>query len=419
MIGQLVGNYRLLSQLGAGGMGTIYLAEQQLLGNRVAIKMLLPEMSQQRHIVERFFDEARAATRIQDPGIVKVHDFGWHHGSAYIVMEYLAGETLAQRLRRVDRLAVVPALRMLQQCALAMAAAHAQGIVHRDLKPDNIFLVADRMVVGGERVKILDFGIAKLIDDPDASHSRTRTGVIMGTPPFMSPEQCRGAGGVDHRTDIYALGCVLFNMLCGRPPFIAGASGDLLVAHMRDAPPLPSSLVALPPEIDQLVLTCLAKDPAQRFSSMTELVRAAAQLCGDDTFVDTVPPKLATDPTAPTVATTLHSSAGQAASAAVTQTRPWRGVSIIAGTVLVAGVVVAIAMLSRTTAPPPQPQTAPIRAAPTIDAPALSSDAAPPIDAPPLDAPAVQPPAHRPPKRHVIAPPAGSGSAKVDPYEIR
>src|SRR5687767_4353764 len=228
MIGEVLGNYRVMSRLGSGGMGTVYVAEHKLLGSRVAIKVLLPEMSESKRIVDRFFDEARAATRLQDPGIITVHDFGWHNSSAYIVMEYLTGETLTSRLVRHGTLPLHTALRLLQHCAIAMAAAHSRGIVHRDLKPDNIFIVSDPAVPGGERTKILDFGIAKLIDDADKSHSRTQTGMIMGTPAFMSPEQCRGAGSVDHRTDVYALGCVMFNMLVGHPPFVASTAGDLI-----------------------------------------------------------------------------------------------------------------------------------------------------------------------------------------------
>src|SRR5450755_841945 len=188
-------------------MGTVWLAEHKLLGSRAAIKVLQPGMSSQEKIVQRFFDEARAATRIRDPGIVTVLDFGWHHGDAYIVMELLSGSTLTQRLG-VTQMAPLQAMRLVQMAALAMAAAHGRGIIHRDLKPDNIFVVNDPAVPGGERVKILDFGIAKLIDrDPEVGYMPTVAGTIMGTPAFMSPEQCRAAGEVDHRADIYALGC--------------------------------------------------------------------------------------------------------------------------------------------------------------------------------------------------------------------
>jgi serine/threonine protein kinase len=251
-------------------------------------------MSSQEKIVQRFFDEARAATRIRDPGIVTVLDFGWHHGDAYLVMELLSGSTLTQRLG-LSQMAPLQAMRLVQMAALAMAAAHARGIIHRDLKPDNIFVVSDPAVPGGERVKILDFGIAKLIDrDPDAAYQPTVDGTIMGTPAYMSPEQCRAASNIDHRTDIYALGCVLFHLLCGRPPFIAQTQGDMIVAQIQEEPPHPKQFVAnLAPEIDALVMRCLAKKPEERFQTMTDIVRAAAVITGDNHKVDTIPPMLA------------------------------------------------------------------------------------------------------------------------------
>jgi len=291
------GNYRVIAKLGAGGMGTVWMAEHQLLGSRAAIKVLLPGMSGQEKIVQRFFDEAKAATRIRDPGIVTVLDFGWHHGDAYLVMELLAGSTLTQRLG-LTQMPPLQAIRLIQMCALAMAAAHARGIIHRDLKPDNIFVVSDPAVPGGERVKILDFGIAKLIDrDPDATYLPTVSGTIMGTPAYMSPEQCRASGEIDHRTDIYALGCVLFHLLCGRPPFIAQTPGDMIAAQIREEPPHPRELVAsLAPEIDALVMKCLAKDPNDRYATMTDIVRAGAAITGDNHAIETIPPMIASGP---------------------------------------------------------------------------------------------------------------------------
>jgi serine/threonine-protein kinase len=281
MIGEVVDSYRIISRLGAGGMGAVWLAEHILLGRRVAIKFLLPEVSQSPAILDRFFAEARAATRIADPGIVVIYDFGWHKdGAAYIVMEHLAGESLQARLRR-GRFAVIDAVRVVQQAAMAMAVAHGAGIIHRDLKPDNLFLVPDPVVAGGERIKILDFGIAKLLGDEHGNPARTRTGMIMGTPTYMSPEQCRGAGDVDHRTDIYALGCVLFHLVSGRLPFLASTPGDMMAAHLREMPPLPSMFVPhIPIEIDTIVMRCLAKQADERYSSMTELVRALATAGG-------------------------------------------------------------------------------------------------------------------------------------------
>jgi serine/threonine protein kinase len=425
VIGEVLGSYRVVSRLGAGGMGTVWLGEHKLLGSRAAIKVLLPEMSEQKRIVERFFDEARAATRIQDPGIVTVHEIGWHGTSAYIVMEHLNGETLTARLARYGQLPIAMALRLLQHCALAMAAAHARGIVHRDLKPDNIFVVSDPVVAGGERTKILDFGIAKLIDDADASHSRTQTGMIMGTPAYMSPEQCRGAGSVDHRTDIYALGCVMFAMLVGHPPFVAPTAGDLIASHLREEPAVPSSLRAdIPPALDELVLRCLSKTPDARYQSMTELVRACAQISGENLSIETIPPLIAaaSRPGAATVATeppavvntTLRGATGET----LGQTRPWRGGMLVAIVVaLLIGAVAFIVTRKRTESANAPAVDAPAPP-PPIDAAPLSVDAAPSIVIPP-DAGSAATVRPRPRPR------PGSGSTKTgsgsdyDPYKER
>ena len=183
--GTRVGAYRLSRRIGAGGMGAGWLAEHALLGRAAAIKVLHTSFSARSDIVTRFFNEARAATAIADPGIVQIFDFGHHtDGSAYIVMELLEGETLHARSRR--GISIPEALRAMRQVASSLGAAHARGIVHRDLKPENIFLVRDPEVPGGERAKILDFGIAKLAGDPGL---KTQTSALMGTPTFMSPEQ--------------------------------------------------------------------------------------------------------------------------------------------------------------------------------------------------------------------------------------
>ncbi len=427
MIGQVLGSYRVVSRLGAGGMGTVWLAEHTLLGSRAAIKVLLPEMSEQKRIVERFFDEARAATRIQDPGIVTVLDFGWHSASAYIVMEHLNGETLTARLVKSGTLPPLTALRMLQHCAIAMAAAHARGIVHRDLKPDNIFIVSDPAVPGGERTKVLDFGIAKLIDDADANHSRTKTGVIMGTPAYMSPEQCRGAGGVDHRTDIYALGCVLFHMLIGHPPFVGPTAGDLIAMHLREWPTRPGLLRDdLPPALDDLVLRCLAKSPDERYQTMTELVRASSLLSGENLSIETIPPLRASKelhlsseapPTEPPAVaavanTTLRGSTGETFS----RTRPWRGGMIVAGLALAMIGLFAV-MATRGSRKQEAASAGPSGSAPppAIDASAVAAtpDAAVPDAAPSVVIPTPKPKPPKKPKK-----PAGSGSDE-DPYETR
>src|SRR5436190_4389467 len=187
--GTQVGAYRVLRRIGEGGMGSVWLAEHVMLGRRAAIKVLHPELSNRAEIVTRFFNEARAATSIGDPGIVQIFDFGHHSdGSAYIAMELLDGEPLDRRLARHGALGLPEALRIMRQVASTLGAAHARGIVHRDLKPENVFLVRDPEVPGGERAKILDFGIAKLTGDPSV---KTSTSAVMGTPAYMSPEQCR------------------------------------------------------------------------------------------------------------------------------------------------------------------------------------------------------------------------------------
>jgi serine/threonine protein kinase len=275
--GTQVGAYRVLQQIGAGGMGEVWMAEHTILGRRAAIKVLHPGHSRQPEIVARFFNEARAATAIADPGIVQIFDFGHHEGSAYIAMELLQGEPLDKRLARVGALALGDALRITRQVASSLAAAHARGIVHRDLKPENIFLVIDAEVVGGERAKILDFGIAKL--GGDSGGVKTQTSALMGTPTFMSPEQCRGAGMVDQRSDIYSLGCVLFMLMVGRPPFESEGAGELIAMHLREAPPSVSSRApGVPPEVDALVARCLAKDPAQRYFAAGDLAAALTAL---------------------------------------------------------------------------------------------------------------------------------------------
>jgi serine/threonine protein kinase len=290
-----IGQYRILRKLGAGGMGLVFLGEHTLLGRRAAIKTLLPTMSANREIVERFFNEARATSAIADPGIIQVFDFGYHvDGTAYIVMELLEGESLSARIERLGKLSPGDALRIARQIAGSLAAAHACDIVHRDLKPENIFLVADAEAQGGERTKILDFGICKMgTGDP----TLTESGAMIGTPVYMSPEQCRGLGGIDHRSDIYAFGCLMFHMLTGRPPFVGEASGELIVAHLEEDPPAPSVYVAeLPFAVDALLLRCLAKAPEDRYQSMTELQHElgelAAGLANSEPTVAAVPPSM-------------------------------------------------------------------------------------------------------------------------------
>src|SRR5262245_56415683 len=276
VIGETLGNYRVLSAIGAGGMGEVYLAQHTLIGRKVAIKVLLRRLSLDGTIVTRFFNEARAAAKIQHPGLVEVFDFGHHKdGSAYIVMELLVGESLAVRLSRDKRLPQATALGIARQVANALEAAHQQRIVHRDLKPENIYLLTDPDAPAGVRVKVLDFGIAKLVEEETPGSVHTKTGAVFGTPRYMAPEQCKNSRNVDGRADVYALGCILFEMLIGRSPFDHDSWGELVAAHIHLQPPrLRDVDPELPATIDAIVARMLAKNPADRSPSMAELVEA-------------------------------------------------------------------------------------------------------------------------------------------------
>lgn len=250
-------------------MGVIYAAKHSMMGRQAVVKVLLPEMSAQKTIVERFFNEARAAAQIHHPGIVDVFDLGYtDDGQAYIVMERLRGETLSQRIRR-GRIGWEHTCLLIRQMSGALAAAHKEGIVHRDLKPDNVFVIPDPDVPGGERIKILDFGIAKI--RTTTGSMATMAGAVMGTPPYMAPEQCSDSAAVDHRADMYALGCIMYEMLTQKPPFGFG-SLDVIASHLRDPiPPLRTLEPSVPEWLEYLGMTMLAKNPAARLSSCDEL----------------------------------------------------------------------------------------------------------------------------------------------------
>jgi len=261
--GTEVHGYVIDGELGKGGMGFVYSATHPLIGKRAAIKILKPEVSTSPIILERFIQEARAVNQIQHPNIVDIFAFGTlADGRAYHVMDLLVGETLRKRLRR-GALHPSEAAAIIDQTASALNAAHDKGFVHRDLKPDNIFLVAhdDRW----PEVKLLDFGLAKLMPEAGLAPFTTKVGVMLGTPEYMSPEQARGVG-VDYRTDIYALGVLTFEILAGRRPFPSrGDAFATLQAHAEEPPPSLRDLVSgLPAELVQLVDAMLAKEPGAR-----------------------------------------------------------------------------------------------------------------------------------------------------------
>ena len=230
-------------------MGEVFLAHHQRIDRRAAIKVLLPEGTLDAEMVRRFFAEARATSLIQHPGIVQVYDCDVHrNGRAYIVMEYLEGETLANRLERFGVLPWSGACRITRLVAEAISAAHGKKIIHRDLKPGNVFLLRDTDWPQPAEVKVLDFGVAKLLDGDGAGGPATTAGRILGTPEYMSPEHCSGASRVDHRGDVYSLGCMLFEMIVGAPPFTGPRVQEVLASHKyRKAPSLAELTVDTPP----------------------------------------------------------------------------------------------------------------------------------------------------------------------------
>jgi serine/threonine-protein kinase len=273
LAGTTLGNYRILEPLNRGGMGSVFRAEHSVLGRPAAVKVLRPELTTNPQLVQRFLNEAKAATSVRHPGIVEVYDYGTtDDGTSYIVMELLEGISLASRLGERGKLPEAEAMAIARGVASALRAAHQQNIIHRDLKPDNIFLVPDPDGPTGERVKVLDFGIAKLVDPKRAF--QTQTGALIGTPIYMPPEQARAAGAIDHRADLYALGCMLYQMLAGRPPFVAAGAGELISMHLFTAPEPPSTLVPVSPELERIVLRLLEKEPEARFQSAGELIDA-------------------------------------------------------------------------------------------------------------------------------------------------
>ena len=287
IVGTKIGEYRVERLLGEGAMGVVFEAVDDRIQRRVAIKLLRAEISAQPEIAARFLQEAVAANQIDHPGIVSVQRHGQlEDGSYYLIMEFLRGVSLFDRLQaRGGRLPGTEVIRIGRQVASALSAAHARGIIHRDLKPANLMLVPDPDMIGGERVKVLDFGIAKMLPSGGSSLDdavKTATSMVIGTPTYMAPEQILGAGRVDERADVYSLGTILYQMVAGRPPFVTDGVntgvGALLVMHVRDSPrPLRELCPETRPDLAALVMRMLSKVPGER-PSMAEVASTLAQL---------------------------------------------------------------------------------------------------------------------------------------------
>ncbi len=279
--------YRILGKLGQGGMGAVYLAEHKVIERKVAIKILSQDFARKADLVQRFIQEARAAARIGHENIVEVYDFGETiSGSVFFAMEHLEGKDLAQLIRTESPLPIPRIKHIITQICRAVGAAHGKQIIHRDLKPENIFLITKEGKT--DFVKVLDFGIAKMSNIEEDKGRLTRTGMLFGTPEYMSPEQARGESP-DHRVDIYAVGCLLYEMLTGTVPFTADSFMAVLTKHMLEPvePPSRRSKARIPADIEAVCLRALTKDRDQRFQTLQELALA---LEGDTARAVLVPP---------------------------------------------------------------------------------------------------------------------------------
>ena len=264
----LGGRYRLDSLLGRGGMGSVWKAHHITLDSPVAIKLMEPEIAANQAGLERFVREAQAAAALRSPHVVQTLDYGVHEGTPYIAMELMVGESLAKRLDRLGRLSVAETTKVITHVSRALAKAHELGIVHRDLKPDNIFIVQNE---DEEVVKVLDFGIAKIANLSAPASMQTRTGVMIGTAYYASPEQLEGSKSVDHRTDIWAMGVIAFECLLGVRPFDGESIGELVLRVCARPIPVPSANGPVPPGFDQWFARACARDLGERFRTVREL----------------------------------------------------------------------------------------------------------------------------------------------------
>ena len=317
MAEQLGDRYEIGDELGSGGMATVYTGRDRLLGRPVAIKMLAERYAGDDRFVTRFKREARAAAGLNHQNIVSVFDTGDTNGQHFIVMELVEGETLADLLKREGPLSPDRAARIGGAVARALQAAHDQGFVHRDVKPGNV------MITPSGEVKVMDFGIARAATDD----TLTQTGMVLGTASYLSPEQSRG-DPVDHRSDVYSLGCVIYEMLGGRPPFEADTPVSLAYKHVNEDPqPLASSAPSVPAELDAVVMKSLEKEPDRRFASASELGQAlTAAVAGERT-------EPMTEATAVMPQTTVPMRA------ASRPRRNWVPLGLIAAVLLIGGVV--------------------------------------------------------------------------------
>ncbi len=272
LVGQILDSkYELIQRLGQGGMGAVYRARRKHIGDEVAIKILLDKFVAGHEATERFRREARAAAMLRHPNVVTIHDFSDGAGAttpAYIVMELVEGTSLRDLLNREGRIAAERSVTLMRGVCSGVGAAHRKGIIHRDLKPDNIIIVPPERAGDFETIKVIDFGIAKL-READAGASLTQTGVLIGTPFYMSPEQCLG-DPLDERSDVYSIGAILYEMLGGSPPFTGTTPTAVVAKHLTDIA-IPLDQLGVAPSLANVTGRALAKDPQERYQSVDDL----------------------------------------------------------------------------------------------------------------------------------------------------
>lgn len=349
--GEIVGGrYQLESKLGEGGMGAVWRAKHVTLKSPVAIKFVNPSLSMSENALSRFLLEAQSSAALRSTHIVQVFDFGVDNGVPYIAMELLHGESLADRLNRDRILSLNETVSIMAEAAKAMEHAHAAGIIHRDLKPDNIFLVDE----GSFRItKVLDFGIAKVTggDFEATTGGGTKTGAVLGTPYYVSPEQARGNKRVDWRTDLWALGVITYQCIVGEPPFVSDGLGDLIMKICGEPHAPPSTRVPVPAGFDEWVNRALAKDPEARFQGAVSMFDALAALvsASDPEFAATAPGAPAAPPPALEAAPAGGTTGGLSASTPQVPSRRRTYVVLLGlgGTALVSAAAGAMFLSSR------------------------------------------------------------------------
>src|SRR3712207_1376768 len=289
LVGQvLAGKYRIDDKIDEGGMGCVYRATHVLMEKVVAVKVLHPALAADDKIVARFTREAKAASRISHPHAINVTDFGEsENGIVYLVMEYLRGRTLKDVVRRGGPMTLARTVEIVRQVSGALEAAHNEGVVPRDLKSDNIML---EEATGGDWAKVLDFGIAKIQQTERSIHETdpglTAPNLIIGTPQYMSPEQCSQASGIDARSDIYSLGVIVYEMLAGHVPFTGDSPTAIMMKHIQEPPPsVLDERKDLPEEVGRVIERALAKSPEDRFQKVSELSAALAEAAAEATSV--------------------------------------------------------------------------------------------------------------------------------------